>query len=194
MWIFNLGCCKFTVQDTLRYVDRLSPLLLILSKVATPLQQDRRKSVLWILSFSIWQLQSTTLPRREQNLMSSLCYCLFREGGVEDGAASPHSHIWDYIPPSTWQSFSMLYSSINLHLSSLFLLNWAFLSPVFSYSCPFFSPPTHPQSYYHISLPHELYSQAESKSNRRGKILAFCKYTSLVTSAALRIIAQVANF
>lgn len=63
--------------------------------------------------FPIWQLSFATLPRREQNLMFSLCYRISREGCVEVGAASSHSCIWDYILPSTRQSFSTLYSTFN---------------------------------------------------------------------------------
>lgn len=109
------------------------------------------------------------------------------------GCFSPFMYLRVYILPSTQQSFSMFYSSISLHLSFLFFLNWAFFSPVFS-----FFPPTRPWSYYHISLPHELYSQAERKSNDTGGenscFLHDYTLAPLVTSAAFRIIAQVANY
>lgn len=158
----------------MRYVDRLSPQLLMLSKVATPLQEK-----ISFMDFIFFHLATTIYhslkKRAELNVFPLL---LPLQGGRcgSRGCFSPSMCLRLYILPATRQSFSMLYSSINLHLSSLFLLNWVFLSPVFSYSCPSFSPPTHPWSYYHISLPHELYSQAERKSNdRKGKNSCFLR-------------------
>lgn len=101
--------------------DGLSPgLLPMLSEVATCILQHRRKFVSGLYYYyffpPIWHLSLATLPSKQKNMMSSPSYCIPREGSIGAVAASSHLCVPLYTLPSIWQSFSMLYSSFNLHL------------------------------------------------------------------------------
>lgn len=153
--------------------------------------------------FFIWQLSFATLPRREQNLTFSLCYCTSRERRVEAGAASSHSCISD-------SKFFLLHGSPSLrsiHHSTFILIpllfsNWVFLSPV---SFSLVPPSRHPHSHGVITVLHCLVSSAvkQSRSNETGgeKCPAFCLITdwllfvdpSHVSSATFRIMAKAAS-
>lgn len=193
MWIFISGCCKFTAQVTLRYVDRLSPQLLTLSNVATPLCQDRKKSVLWILSFfhlatTIYQSSKT---RGELDVFPLLLLLQGKRCGSW-GCFSPFMSLRLYIHNSPFLC--------SIHQSTFIFPPSSFWTRSYLLSSLILVPPSlHPHTHgvITICLMSSTVKQKEIAMTQEGKNSCFLHdYTlaPLVTSAAFRIIAQVANF
>lgn len=136
----------------------------------------------------------TVFQKGEENLMSSLCNCFSREKGVKAGAGSPHSRIWESV-------FFLLHDRpflCSIHQSAFIFPPSSFWTgPSYLLSSPSLYPHTHRVITIFHCLMSSTVKQKEKAMTQEGKISCFLRdyiLAPLVTSAALRIIAQVANF